>query len=180
MPKIYWKIANTYFINSDTNELKNENLFKRRILGLTSYYGDIERLISKIATTKVNPREVIQLKNSLEAIVPIKALATNSDNEALKIIGEHIQSCDILRERIKETLNEDAPVNILKGNTISSDFSSELKELRELAFSGKDYLDKAARAYFQAKDFEDERYWHIMRTNTDSGHLINQLANGSK
>ena len=104
--------------------------------------GDIERLISKVATGKVNPREVIQLKNSLEAIVPIKAQAVNCDNEALKVIGDNIQSCDVLREKIKETLNEDAPVNILKGNSIASDFSTELKELRDLAFSGKDYLDK--------------------------------------
>jgi DNA mismatch repair protein MutS len=104
--------------------------------------GDVERLISKIATGKVNPREVIQLKNSLEAIVPIKTLASNCNNESLKIIGDNIQSCEVLREKIKDTLNEDAPVNILKGNSISSDFSSELKELRALAFSGKDYLDK--------------------------------------
>jgi len=104
--------------------------------------GDIERLISKVATAKVSPREVIQLKNSLEAIVPIKALASNCKNEALKAIGVNIQACDELREKIKETLNEEAPVNILKGNTIASEFSSELKELRDLAFSGKDYLDK--------------------------------------
>jgi DNA mismatch repair protein MutS len=104
--------------------------------------GDIERLISKVATAKVSPREVIQLKNSLEAIVPIKALASNCTNDALKVIGDNIQGCDVLREKIKETLNEDAPVNILKGNTISSHFSSELKELRDLAFSGKNYLDK--------------------------------------
>ncbi len=104
--------------------------------------GDIERLISKVATTKVSPREVIQLKNSLEAIVPIKALISNCSNDALKVIGDNIQGCDVLREKIKETLNEDAPVNILKGDTISSDFSSELKELRDLAVSGKDYLDK--------------------------------------
>jgi DNA mismatch repair protein MutS len=104
--------------------------------------GDIERLISKVATSKVSPREVIHLKNSLEAIVPIKALASNCSNDALKAIGDNIQSCDVLREKIKETLNEDAPVNILKGDTISSNFSSELKELRDLAFSGKDYLDK--------------------------------------
>jgi len=104
--------------------------------------GDIERLISKVATAKVSPREVIQLKNSLEAIVPIKALASNCTNEALKVIGDNIQGCDVLREKIKETLKEDAPVNILRGNTISSHFSPELKELRDLAFSGKDYLDK--------------------------------------
>ncbi|MEZ4979979.1 MAG: DNA mismatch repair protein MutS, partial [Chitinophagales bacterium] len=122
--------------------LLNHETTLQKLQHQMKHIGDIERLISKIATAKVSPREVIQLKNSLEAIVPIKAIASNSDNEALKIIGEHIQSCDILRERIKETLNEDAPVNILKGNTISSDFSSELKELRGLAFSGKDYLDK--------------------------------------
>ena len=103
--------------------------------------GDIERLISKVATAKVGPREVIQLKNSLEAIVPIKALASNCTNVALKDIGNKIESCEVLREKIKETLNEDAPVNVLKGNTISSEFSLELKELRALAFSGKDYLD---------------------------------------
>jgi len=123
-----------YLLDNETTLLKIQNHIKQ--------VGDIERLISKVATAKVNPREVIQLKNSLEAIVPIKALASNCDNEALKVIGDNIQSCDVLREKIKETLNEDAPVNILKGKTISSDFSSELKELRELAFSGKDYLDK--------------------------------------
>jgi DNA mismatch repair protein MutS len=103
--------------------------------------GDIERLISKVATTKVSPREVIQLKNSLEAIVPMKALSENSDNESLRHIGSRMHDCMELRERIKATLNEDAPVNILKGNTISSEFSSELKELRGLAFSGKDHLN---------------------------------------
>ncbi len=122
--------------------LLNNEVTLQKLQHQMKHIGDIERLISKVATAKVNPREVIQLKNSLEAIVPIKALASNCDNEALQIIGEHIQSCDILRERIKETLNEDAPVNILKGNTISSEFSLELKELRALSFSGKDYLDK--------------------------------------
>ncbi len=104
--------------------------------------GDIERLISKIATAKVSPREVIQLKNSLEAIAPIKLVAVNSDNEALKVLGDRIHNCNVLREKIKETLNEDAPVNILKGGAIASSFSAELLELRNLAFSGKDYLDK--------------------------------------
>lgn len=104
--------------------------------------GDIERLISKVATLKVNPRELVQLKNSLEAIVPIKALASQSDNGSLKMIGESIQGCEPLREKIKATLNEEAPVNILKGNTIATGFSPELDELRGLAFSGKDYLNK--------------------------------------
>ncbi|HKK11737.1 MAG TPA: DNA mismatch repair protein MutS, partial [Flavobacteriaceae bacterium] len=104
--------------------------------------GDLERLISKVATGKINPREVVQLKNALEAIEPIKALTLRTENAALQHIGDGIELCEELRQRIKATLNEEAPVNILKGNTISSDFSEELKELRDLAFSGKDYLDK--------------------------------------
>ncbi|WP_272972601.1 DNA mismatch repair protein MutS [Croceibacter atlanticus] len=104
--------------------------------------GDIERLISKVATAKVSPREVIQLKNSLDAIVPIKTLALKSENDALKVIGDNLQSCDLLRGKITETLNEEAPVNILKGSTIARGFSKELDELRDIRFSGKEYLDK--------------------------------------
>jgi DNA mismatch repair protein MutS len=123
-----------FFLDHEDVKTKTQNQIK--------HIGDIERLISKVATAKVNPREVIQLKNSLEAIVPIKALTTNCDHQDLQAIGNALASCDELRERIKATLNEDAPVNILKGNSISSDYSSELKDLRELAYSGKEYLDK--------------------------------------
>ena len=104
--------------------------------------GDIERLISKVATFKISPREVIQLKNSLEAIIPIKSLAEKSTNLSLKQIGVNLSNCDKLRDRIKETLLEEAPVNILKGNSISSEYSKELKELRNIAFSGKEVLDQ--------------------------------------
>ncbi len=104
--------------------------------------GDLERLISKLATGKINPKEVIQLKNSLEAVVPIKQLAQESSNASLKSIGERLDACDALRNKIKETLNEEAPVNLAKGNTIAQGYSEELDELRNLAFSGKDYLDK--------------------------------------
>ena len=104
--------------------------------------GDIERLISKVATFKISPREVIQLKNSLEAIIPIKSLAEKSTNLSLKEIGVNLSNCDKLRDRIKETLLEEAPVNILKGNSISSEYSKELKELRNIAFSGKEVLDQ--------------------------------------
>ncbi|TYP75960.1 DNA mismatch repair protein MutS [Aquimarina intermedia] len=104
--------------------------------------GDIERLISKVATGKVCPREVVQLKNSLEAIAPIKILATKSKNESLKKMGEQLHDCELLRTKIKSTLNEEAPVNILKGNTIANGVVGELDELRAIAFSGKDYLDK--------------------------------------
>lgn len=105
------------------------------------HIGDLERLISKVATAKVNPREIIQLKNSLEAIVPIKSLAETSKNEALKVLGEKLNSCDSLREKIKATLNEEAPVNILKGNTIAPGFSETLDELRAISKGGKQYLD---------------------------------------
>ncbi|MDO5972173.1 DNA mismatch repair protein MutS [Flavivirga aquimarina] len=123
----------SFLTKSDTELQKIQSHIK--------HIGDLERLISKIATGKVNPREVIQLKNSLGAIVPIKSLASNCDNESLKTIGDALQSCDVLCEKIKETLNEDAPVNVLKGNSIASGFSSELDELRGLSKSGKDYLD---------------------------------------
>jgi len=104
--------------------------------------GDLERLISKVATTKIAPKEVIQLKNSLEAVLPVKQLTSNSTNAAVKGIGDQLQSCDLLRSRIKEMIREDAPVNMLKGETIAKGFSNELDELRGLAFSGKDYLNK--------------------------------------
>jgi len=121
--------------------LTKENTVHEKIQNHIKHIGDLERLISKTATGKVSPREVIQLKNSLEAIVPIKALASNCDNESLKIIGDKLQSCDILREKVKQTLNEEAPVNVLKGNSIAPGFSTELDELRNLSKSGKDYLD---------------------------------------
>ena len=103
---------------------------------------DIERLISKVATYKISPKEIILLKNALEVIAPVKQLLSQSGNKALKQLGEALDNCEALRARIKATLNEDAPVNILKGNAIASSFSKELEELRGLAFSGKDYLDK--------------------------------------
>jgi DNA mismatch repair protein MutS len=122
--------------------LTSENTTLQKIQNHIKHIGDLERLISKVATAKVNPREVIQLKNSLEAIVPIKSLASNCTNESLKIIGDKLQSCEVFREKVKEMLNEDAPVNVLKGNTIAAGFSSELDELRGLSKSGKNYLDK--------------------------------------
>ncbi len=122
--------------------LKEHTSTLQKIQNHIKHIGDLERLISKIATQKVSPREVIQLKNSLEAIVPIKALSCNTNNEAIKVLGDTLQSCDVLREKIKATLNEDAPVNILKGNAIANGFSGELDELRNLSTSGKDYLDK--------------------------------------
>ena len=122
--------------------LKAEESQLQKLQHWIKQMGDLERLISKVATGKINPREVVQLKNSLEAVVPIKQLALESSNTSLKNIGEHLFTCEALRSKIKEMLNEEAPINIAKGNTIAEGYSEELDELRGLAFSGKDYLNK--------------------------------------
>jgi len=103
--------------------------------------SDLERLISKVATQKISPREVNQLRHSLNAIMPIKELALECDNEAIRVIGDTLNSCDLLRSKISESITEEAPVNVQKGNVIAKGFSSELDDLRAIAFSGKDYLE---------------------------------------
>jgi DNA mismatch repair protein MutS len=103
--------------------------------------SDLERLISKIATGKVSPREVVHLKESLDAIIPIKSLALESKNEALKIIGDSLHSCDLLREKIKTTLNQEAPVAVAKGNAVAKGVNAELDELRAISTSGKEFLE---------------------------------------
>jgi DNA mismatch repair protein MutS len=103
--------------------------------------SDLERLISKVATGKISPREVIYLKESLDAIIPIKTLALSSKNEALKVIGDSLHACELLREKIGTTLNQEAPVNINKGNAIASGINTELDELRAISSTGKGYLD---------------------------------------
>lgn len=104
--------------------------------------SDLERLISKVATQKINPREVLQLKESLDAVIPIKEKITDCNCEALNIIAENLQACDLLRNKISEALQEEAPVNISKGNAIAKGFSEELDEVRHLAHSSKDYLNE--------------------------------------
>lgn len=103
--------------------------------------SDLERLISKVATGKVSPREVIYLKDSLDAIIPIKTLALQSKNEALKTIGDSLHACELLREKIGTTLNSDAPVSINKGNAIATGVNQELDELRTISSTGKGYLE---------------------------------------
>ncbi|MBK0370314.1 DNA mismatch repair protein MutS [Flavobacterium agrisoli] len=103
--------------------------------------SDLERLISKIATGKISPREINYLKDSLDAIVPIKELALKSPQEAVKVIGDNLHSCELLREKIKNTLNQDAPVAIAKGNAIATGVSAELDELRSISSSGKQFLE---------------------------------------
>ncbi|WP_339712172.1 DNA mismatch repair protein MutS [uncultured Kriegella sp.] len=123
----------SYLSQEETTLQKLQHYFKQM--------GDLERLISKVATGKINPREVVQLKNSLEALVPIKQLTSTSSNEALMLIGDRLHNCDLLHTKIKDMLNEEAPVNLLKGSTIAMGYSVELDELRGLAHSGKTYLD---------------------------------------
>ena len=101
----------------------------------------MERLISKIATGKVSPREVVYLKESLDAIIPIKKIALESPQEAVKVIGDKLHDCQLLREKIKTTLNQDAPVAIAKGNAIAKGVNAELDELRAISTSGKDFLE---------------------------------------
>ncbi|WJS96425.1 DNA mismatch repair protein MutS [Flavobacterium johnsoniae] len=107
--------------------------------------SDLERLISKIAAGKVSPREIVYLKESLDAIIPIKTLALQSPQEAVKVIGDSLHACDLLREKIKNTLNQDAPVAIAKGNAIASGISAELDELRAISTSGKEFLEGIER-----------------------------------
>ncbi|WP_298120830.1 DNA mismatch repair protein MutS [Flavobacterium sp.] len=121
--------------------LKENQEILQKIQYQIKQISDLERLISKIATGKVSPREVIYLAASLDAIIPIKTLALESKQEAVRIIGDSFHSCDLLREKIKTTLNQDAPVAISKGNAIATGVHAELDELRSIAFSGKEFLE---------------------------------------
>lgn len=125
--------------------LKDNSDALKKIQQHIKQISDLERLISKIATGKVSPREVINLKESLDAVVPVKHLALESNNDALKAIGDSLHNCDLLREKIKTTLNPDAPVAISKGNAIAQGIHPELDELRAIAYSGKEYLESIER-----------------------------------
>ena len=104
--------------------------------------GDLERIISKVAAGRVSPREVVQLKVALQAIAPIKTACMHADNEVLRRIGEQLNLCETLRDRIDKEINNDPPQLLNKGGVINSGVSAELDELRQLAYSGKDYLMK--------------------------------------
>jgi DNA mismatch repair protein MutS len=121
--------------------LKDNDEVLKNIQYQIKQISDLERLISKIAAGKVSPREVVYLKESLDAIIPIKNIALASKQEAVKIIGDSLNSCDLLREKIKQTLNQDAPVSVSKGNAIAKGVNEELDELRSISTSGKEYLE---------------------------------------
>ena len=126
--------------------------------------NDLERLLSKVVTTKITPREVIYLKNSLRAILPIRELALSSSCTALTALAQQIHPLDTLCDRIETMLNEDAPVNILKGEVIKENFSSELDELRNLSVSGKNYLDQMLEREIQQT--------HISSLKIDSNNVF--------
>lgn len=102
--------------------------------------GDLERLISKIAVGKVNPREIVQLRIALDIVNPVKELCGNSSETNLKNIAEQLNPCKSIRDRIAAEINEDCPVQLVKGEVISRGVSQELDELRDIAHSGKDFL----------------------------------------
>ena len=102
--------------------------------------GDLERIISKAAVGRISPREVVQLKVALQAIEPIKNACLNADNESLRRIGEQLQPCAELRDRIAREIKNDPPLLINKGGVIADNVNGELDELRKIAYSGKDYL----------------------------------------
>lgn len=126
--------------------------------------NDLERLLSKVVTTKITPREVIYLKNSLRAILPIRELALSSSCAALTALAQQIHPLDTLCDRIETMLNEDAPVNILKGEVIKENFSSELDDLRNLSVSGKNYLDQMLEREIQQT--------HISSLKIDSNNVF--------
>ncbi len=121
--------------------LKENQTVLKQIQHQIKQISDLERLISKIATGKVSPREVIYLKESLDAIIPIKKIALESPQEAVKVIGDKLHDCELLREKIKTTLNQDAPVAIAKGNAIAKGMNAELDDLRAISTSGKEFLE---------------------------------------
>ncbi len=125
--------------------LKDNQDILKNIQSQIKQISDLERLISKIATGKVSPREVVYLKESLDAIIPVKTLALQSPQEAVKVIGDSLHSCDLLREKIKITLNQEAPVAIAKGNAIATGVNAELDELRAISISGKEFLEGIER-----------------------------------
>jgi DNA mismatch repair protein MutS len=105
-----------------------------------SLIGDLERLISKVAAGRVNPRELVQLKRSLSLIDEIKTLIHESDHDTLIALSKKLNACESLGNRLQKEIKEDAPVNVSKGNVICDDVNAELDELRAISGSGKNYL----------------------------------------
>ena len=124
-------VVEYFFRKPDFKELIEEQLH---------LIGDLERIISKVAVGRVSPREVVALKVALQAVEPIKEACMDADNASLNHIGEQLNICRSIRDRIDKEVNNDPPLLINKGGVIKSDVNAELDELRQIAYSGKDYL----------------------------------------
>ena len=114
--------------------------FRQCIAEQLQNISDLERIISRVAAARVSPREVVQLKLALQALVPIKTACEQADNEVLHQLGEQINLCEVLRDRIAKEVFEDCPLLVNKGHVIKEGVDNTLDELRNIAYSGKDYL----------------------------------------
>lgn len=126
-------IVEYFFREPEFRELLDEQLH---------HIGDLERLVSKASVGRITPREMVQMKVALQAIQPIKAACLQANNEVLKRVGEQINLCEEIRDRIEHELNPDAPQLVNKGNVINDGVNEELDQLRNIAYHGKDYLLK--------------------------------------
>jgi len=124
-------IVDYFFREPDFRALIDEHLH---------HIGDLERIVSKVAVGRVSPREMVQMKVALQAIEPIKNACLQASNESLKRVGERLSICEVLRDRIEREIQNDPPQLVQKGGVIRDGVNTELDELRQIAFSGKDYL----------------------------------------
>ena len=124
-------IVEYFFKHPDFRQLIDEQLHR---------VGDLERIISKVAVGRVSPREVVQLKNALMAVQPIKGACQTADNDCLRRLGEQLNLCESLRDRIEKEITPDPPQLVSKGGVIADGYSQELDELRSISRGGKDYL----------------------------------------
>ncbi len=121
------------FKHSELKELLEQNI---------ALVGDLERIISKVAVGRISPREVVQLKVALKAIEPVKEACANADNQALNKIADQLNACQVISDKIEKEVQPDPPTLINRGNVIRYGIDADLDELRDLAFSGKEYLQK--------------------------------------
>ncbi len=124
-------MVDDFFKHPDLKEVFETNM---------SVIGDLERIISKVAVGRVTPREVVQLKVALGALVPIKEACVESDNDGLKRVGDQLNPCPSIYEKIDKTITNDPPNMVNRGGVIAKGVSAELDELRDISYSGKDYL----------------------------------------
>lgn len=139
-------VVETFFRKPDFRQVIDEQLHR---------IGDIERIISKVAVGRVSPREVVQMELALQALVPVKSACLSSDCEEIRSMGDRLNLCESLRDRIEREIQSDPPLLVAKGDVIASGYSEELDELRSISRGGRDYLlkiqeEEAARTGIQS------------------------------